>query len=163
MVISKETDRREPPLAEGKGSPTSQKDASAAGTGFAALHLGGSWQQRHSSALQKDRQTKDKLWPPPAPPVAQSVTCDPLVSTSSSLSPLASEAWSLGLPFLGILFLQFFPQGPPSRHYKPHTLPCSHMPDLLSYSGPLPTSLSLPHFPLYFLIDRWKSAMETHS
>ena len=106
--------------------------------------------RRHSSALQKrpsrpqtssglrlPLQCYRHLWPH---------RVHQALAPSSSLNPLASEAWSLGLPFLGIFFLQFFSQGPPSRHYKPVTTCLTHS---ATVSGPFPTQvLPSPFFHL---------------
>ena len=157
MVISKRN--REPPPAEGKGSLISQKHASAAWTG--SRHF--IWVETDAETFlcpsEERAQNRDKLWPPPAPPVS-SVTCDPIVCTRPSPLPAHTEpsglrSLVLGASFSGdslptVLFTGSSFPTLQTTHTSLWPLAC---PTQLQRTPPHPVS-PFPIFPLYCSIDR---------
>lgn len=138
MVISKRN--REPPPAEGKGSLISQKDASAAWTGWRHFIWVEADAETFLCPSEETVRTRDKLWPPPAPPVSSSPvtpSCPPGPRPLQLTEPSGLRSLVLGASFSG----DFLPTVLFTGSSFPTLQTCDHLPDPLSYSGPLPTQV----------------------
>lgn len=151
----------EPPPAEGKGSLINQKDASAEWTG--SHHF--IWVEADAQAFlcpsEETIWTRDKIWPPPAPPVS-SPTCHrtPTLTRPSPRWPLHPPAHCTLRPqalgpccFLSLGFSScscFHSIILPTTTH--HTLPCDHLSEpLLARAAPPHPVTSHTISLLYFL------------